>query len=150
MRAHSETLWFIPPPKTPCRSRKEMVAEPNPHYLEASSSKLPLWRHGRGHGAFSSHGPPVLISRAHVLLEAFIRLASAFREDYSIYFLSMIIHMLEYPFEDGLINIDLLSGPCRYFWDGNRQRKLTVRQLMDRLQLALGDSTDRDSIFSSE
>ncbi|KAI0905540.1 hypothetical protein F4823DRAFT_133966 [Ustulina deusta] len=145
LRAHSETLWFIPPPNNPSGSKREMVAKPNPCYLEASSPELPPWRHGRGHGAFSSHGSPVLVPRAHVLLEAFIRLASAFREDYCHYFLNMITYMSEYPFTDGLINIDLLSEPCRSFWDGRKQGKLTVRQLMDNLQRDLGDDIDRGS-----
>ncbi|KAI1290531.1 hypothetical protein F5Y03DRAFT_62356 [Xylaria venustula] len=150
LRLHLETLWFMPPPETPCRSREELAAKPNPYYIEASSPELPPWRPGRGHGAFSSHGSPVLVPRAHVLLEAFIRLASAFRADYCSYFLNMIAYMVQYPFEDGLINTNLLSGPCRSFWDGYRQGRLTVRQLVNRLQHALGDSTDRDSNFSSE
>ncbi|KAI0193899.1 hypothetical protein F4808DRAFT_464660 [Astrocystis sublimbata] len=150
LRAHSETLWFIPPPESPCTSREEMAAKPNPYYLEASSPELPRWRHGRGHGAFSSHGSPVLVPRAHVLLEAFIRLISAFCEDYFCYFLGMMSYMLEYPFEDGLININLLSAPCRSFWDGFSQGTLTIPQLLNNLQLALGDSTDRNSDSSSE
>lgn len=116
-----------------------MTAKPNPYYLEASSQELPRWRHGRGHGAFSSKGSLVLVPRAYVLLEAFIRLASAFREDYCLYFLNMITYMSEYPFKDGLINIDLLSKPCRSFWDRRKQGKLMVRQLMDELQRDLGD-----------
>ncbi|KAI1284406.1 hypothetical protein F5Y07DRAFT_393375 [Xylaria sp. FL0933] len=150
LRAHSETLWFIPPPKNPSTSKGEVAAETKRHYLEASSPELPQWRPGRGHGAFSSHGSPVLVPRAHILLEAFIRLASAFREDYCNYFLGMITYMSEYPFRDGLINIDLLSEPCRSFWDGREQGRLTVRELMDNLQRDLGDDIDRGSNVSSE
>lgn len=145
LRLHSETLWFIPPPSVPLRPKTEVTIEPNPYYLEASSPELPPWRHGRGHGAFSSHGPPVLVPRAHVLLEAFIRLASAFRERYCGYFLSMITYMEEYPFQDGLINIELLSSPCRSFWDGIRHGKISVRQLVFDLQRDLGDDTDSGS-----
>ncbi|KAI0415953.1 hypothetical protein F5X98DRAFT_345393 [Xylaria grammica] len=139
LRLHSETLWFIPPPNSPSSSKGEMVSGPNPHYLEASSPELPPWRHGRGHGAFSSGGSPVLVPRAHVLLEAFIRLASAFRDDYCGYFLNMVTYMSEYPFNDSLVDINRLSGPCRSFWDKREQGKLTVRQLMDNLQHDLGD-----------
>ncbi|KAF2968905.1 hypothetical protein GQX73_g4676 [Xylaria multiplex] len=150
LRAHSETLWFIPPPNNPSSSKTERAAKPNPYYLEASSPELPPWRHGRGHGAFSSDGSPVLVPRAHILLEAYIRLASAFREDYGHYFLNMVTYMAEYPFKDGLINTDLLPKPCRTFWDGHRQGKLPVRQLMNNLQRDLGDDIDRGSEFSSE
>ncbi|KAK5625749.1 hypothetical protein RRF57_001465 [Xylaria bambusicola] len=143
LRLHSETLWFIPPPNKPPSSKKELDAKLSPYYLEASSQELPPWCPGRGQGAFSSHGSPVLVPRAHILLEAFIRLASAFREGYGTYFLQMITYMAEYPFDDGFVNIDLLSKPCQTFWDRLEEGKLPVRQLMDELQRDLGDDIDR-------
>ncbi|KAI0517887.1 hypothetical protein F5B22DRAFT_602856 [Xylaria bambusicola] len=140
LRLHSETLWFIPPPDKPPSSKREIGAASSPYYLEASSPELPPWRPGRGQGAFSSHGSPVLVPRAHVLLEAFIRLASAFREGHCNYFLQMVTYMAEYPFDDGLVNIDLLSKPCRTFWDKLEEAKLPVRQLVGELQRDLGDA----------
>ncbi|KAI1262182.1 hypothetical protein F5Y18DRAFT_162602 [Xylariaceae sp. FL1019] len=138
LRAHSETLWTIPPPGT-TRSKGRMAAEPSAYYIDASSPELPHGRPGRGHGAYSSRGASVLVPRAHVLLEAYIRLASAFREDYWSYFSSMITYMAEYVHADGLVDIDLLSTPCRTFWYDRKQARFPTVQLANTLQRDLDD-----------
>ncbi|KAI1146851.1 hypothetical protein F4825DRAFT_456077 [Nemania diffusa] len=144
LRAHSETLWNIPPPSI-ALLQGGMKAEPSPYYLGASSPELPPHRLWRGHGAFSSEGPLVLVPRAHILLEAYIRLGSAFRERYWPYFSHMVTYMSEYVNADGLIDINLLSTPCRTFWDDRKQRRFPMVQLVDNLQRDLGNEMAKAS-----
>ncbi|KAH7325661.1 hypothetical protein B0I35DRAFT_448810 [Stachybotrys elegans] len=69
----SETLWFLPPLEeslsTPTRSNI-----PAPYVLASDKTALPCWRPGRGAGAFKTEEHMVLAVRAHVLLEAFLRI----------------------------------------------------------------------------
>ena len=142
LRAHSETLWFAPAPGGPdpaCES----------YYISACDPSLPGPRPGRGQGAFSSGGPEVLIPRAHVLLEAYIRLASYFRENFANFFLSMANYIEEYVECDGLVDDRLLSDHCRTFWDGIRKGRRPVRELVDELQVALGDCPNWDCELSN-
>lgn len=144
LRAHSKTLWFAPTPGG---------AEPawQSYYISASDASLPKPRLGRGHGALSPDGPKVLIPRAHVLLEAYIRLISALRDDFATFFISMTIYMEEYVAPDGLIDDNLLSKPCRDFWDESREARRPMIQLLDELQLALNDARtgDRGGVWSA-
>ncbi|KAH9907878.1 hypothetical protein F4778DRAFT_452334 [Xylariomycetidae sp. FL2044] len=134
LRAHSSTLWFIPEPAS---TSSKMIQKA--YYLDASSPEIPAGTPGRASGAFSSAGPGVVVPRAHILLEAYIRLASAFRDDYVHYFLSMVTYMSEYTHPEGLIDLSLLSSPCRSFWDGRDEGKIPMIQLLDDLQQGLGD-----------
>ncbi|KAI1203716.1 hypothetical protein F5X97DRAFT_318366 [Nemania serpens] len=135
LRAHSETLWFAPTPGG---------ADPawRSYYISASDTSLPKPRPGRGHGALSPDGLEVLIPRAHVLLEAYIRLASAFRDNFANFFLSMVNYMEEYVEPDDLIDDNLLSKPCRDFWDETKKGRRPVIELVNQLQLALNDVPD--------
>ncbi|KAI2467814.1 hypothetical protein F4781DRAFT_400744 [Annulohypoxylon bovei var. microspora] len=139
LRSHSETLWFIPPPNNADLGMKTSEIS-KAYYIKASDASLPGPRHGRGHGAFSSDGHPVIIPRAHILLEAYIRLASAFRKHYVSFFLSMVTYMEEYVDRDGLIDETRLSNPCQKFWDELKRDDKPVRELMNELQRGLGDS----------
>ncbi|KAI1206186.1 uncharacterized protein F4807DRAFT_440190 [Annulohypoxylon truncatum] len=138
LRTHSETLWFIPPPSSADLEMKASEMS-KAYYMKASDASLPGPRHGRGHGAFSPDGPPVIIPRAHILLEAYIRLASAFRKHYVSFFLSMVTYMEEYVDRDGFIDETRLSKPCRIFWDELKRDDKPVRELMNELQHGLGD-----------
>ena len=142
LRAHSETLWFAPAPGGPDPAWKS-------YYISASDPSLPGPRPGRGQGAFSSDGPEVLIPRAHVLLEAYIRLTSYFREDFASFSLSMVNYIEEYVKCDGLVDDRLLSRHCRTFWDEIRKGQRPVRELVNELQLALGDAPNLESNDSS-
>ncbi|KAI6089923.1 hypothetical protein F4821DRAFT_230187 [Hypoxylon rubiginosum] len=87
LRAHSQTLWFALPPSADADPTWKSC------YIPVSDWSLPGLRPGRGHGAFSADGPRVLILRAHILLEAYIRLASAFCDDFANFSLGIVNYM---------------------------------------------------------
>ncbi|KAI0010884.1 hypothetical protein F4779DRAFT_626890 [Xylariaceae sp. FL0662B] len=140
IRAHSETLWFITPPSDhhlECPSETQDPSRP-PHYVLASDSGvLPGPRSGRGHGRFSDEGPHVLIPASHVLLEAYLRLAIAHRQDFGLFYLSMITYVEEYIDRDGLLDDAFLSEPCRVFWHAMKAGHEPMGTLLNSLQAGL-------------
>ncbi|KAI0472540.1 hypothetical protein GGR56DRAFT_650742 [Xylariaceae sp. FL0804] len=133
IRRHSEILWFIPAVSDTGRL--------SPNYAIASyDSVLPTKRLGRGQGAFSQGGPPVIVPAAHILLESYIRQLSS-REEYRSFYMGMIIHVWEYLDEDGLIDDSKLSPPCREFWRAQKSFEKPARELLGDLRVGLGDET---------
>ncbi|KAK7746087.1 hypothetical protein SLS62_009547 [Diatrype stigma] len=144
IRAHSGTLGFAPPP-TDLDFEAELHGMPDAHYTLASNRSLlarPLRSLGRvrGQGAFSRKGPPVRVPLSHVMLEAYIRLASAHRYEYGSFYRSMMTYVQEHVDQDGLLDDTKLSGPCRTFWLGLKAGRRRVRDLVDEFQLALSDA----------
>lgn len=147
IRAHSETLWFAPPP-TDLDFRAEANTVTDISYTVASHDSFPAPRPGRGHGAFSKQGPPVRVPLSHIMLEAYIRLASAYRHGYGSFYHSMMTYVEEYIDADGLLNDQNLTPICRAFWLELKAGRRPLRDLMDELQLGLGDiDPDADSLL---
>lgn len=147
----SDTLWFLPPldegslvSTVNARDVVDAVACPKipPYFCRASDNTiLPLWRPGRGDGVFETGYHAVLVPRAHVLLEAFLRLyARDVGKRIGSFAMSMITYMEEYVDDDGLLDSELLSEPLRGLYKELRAGKTTVRQWTRDLQEALGIS----------
>ncbi|KAI1647084.1 uncharacterized protein F4817DRAFT_316177 [Daldinia loculata] len=139
IRTHSETLWFIPPPPQDIFSNARPQAS---RYIFASDdSILPRPRHGRGHGAFSKEGFPVVVPTAHTILEAYMRLSIAHREQYSGFYLGMMTYVAEYIDADGLLDDTQLPESCRKFWHDFKDGQRQTREMMNELQ----DYFDKES-----
>lgn len=134
----SETLWFLPPIDSSLSSPKN-IKLPS-HFLFASDQTvLPLWRLGRGSGAFKSEQALVLVPKAHVLLEAFMRLYA--RDDdkrIGAFGLTMISYMSMYVDKDGFLDATQLPEPFKTLYEEYRQRTKSIRQFTDDLKEALG------------
>ena len=133
----SETLWFLPPfDKSLSDPRKAKL--PFDLVLASDQTVLPQRRPGRGSGVWSSASYPVLALRAHVLLEAFLRLyARDIGTRVGSFAMAMIGYMEEYVDDDGLLDADRLPQPLRDFYRELKEAKKPVRQWTDELKDAL-------------
>ncbi|KAJ4386112.1 hypothetical protein N0V93_009004 [Gnomoniopsis smithogilvyi] len=138
----SETLWFLPrldisfPPDT----QHKKLELPQQFCLASDRTILPPWRPGRGSGAFQSGYHPILVPKAHVLLEAFLRLyARDLGKKVGSFGMAMISYMEEYVDDDGLLDSDQLPEPLNTFYrDLRAGRMKSVGQWGHDLQKALG------------
>ncbi|CAJ2506277.1 Uu.00g004070.m01.CDS01 [Anthostomella pinea] len=147
---HSTILWSFPSPSHINLECKQDDPHASLRYVLASdTSVLPGPRLGRGRGAFSKDGGHVVVPSASTMLEAYIRLTSAYRGQTDTFYLSMITYVEEYIDADGLLDDTLLSEPCRAFWRGLKNGQRGVRELVDELQLSLGDG-DNDTGSSDD
>jgi len=109
--------------------------------LASDHTVLPTKRPGRGSGVFPSTVHPILAPRAHVFLEAFLRL---YARDVEIRFrnfdMAMIGYIEEYVDDDGLLNADDLPEPLRAFYRELREGKKPLRQWSEELKNALADT----------
>lgn len=112
----SETLWFLP------QLHKALVADtqheklqlPPRFCLAPDSTILPPWRPGRGSGVFCSGYHPVIVPKAHILLEAYLRLyARDSGKKVGSFGMAPISYMEEYVDDDGLLDSDKLLEPLR-------------------------------------
>ncbi|KAK0387332.1 hypothetical protein NLU13_5645 [Sarocladium strictum] len=139
----SKTLWFLPRIDSKLAfPRKYKHQLPEPFVLATDCDSLPLWRPGRGSGAFSStseESRPVIVPRSHILLEAFMRL---YARDYGTrigsFALSMIGYMEEYVDEDGYLDIEKLPEPLKKYYLDLRTGEKPVRQWTLEFRRSLG------------
>ncbi|KAI0153188.1 hypothetical protein GGR57DRAFT_148229 [Xylariaceae sp. FL1272] len=123
---HSVLLAFVPEANNSGESDVPGSQFISPYISATDTSKLPPRRLSRGRGVFSKGGGEVTLPSSHTLLEAYIRLASAYLDGPGPFYLSMITYVDEYIEEDGLLDEKLLSGPARKFWKGWQQGQLSM------------------------
>ena len=134
----SETLWFLP---TLDNSLLYPQKPKLPPYLVLASDEtiLPPWRPGRGSGVFERIEHPVIIPRAVVLLEAYLRLYARDSEKrIGSFGLALIAYMELYVNEDGFLDVNQLPQPLRTLFEELREGKKPVRQWTMELKKALG------------
>ncbi|TQN64885.1 hypothetical protein CSHISOI_10529 [Colletotrichum shisoi] len=154
---HSETLWFLPVLDSsllcpPCPDTSKLP----PHLTLASDdASLPPWRPGRGSGVFKPDSGPVVVPRAHVLLEAFLRLyARDSAKRIGAFAIAMIGYVEQYIDDDGLLDASRLPEPLRTSYMDLRQGSKPVRQWTRELKQALrlpreeGESAEEDDCWT--
>ncbi|WYZ45776.1 hypothetical protein EsH8_IX_000001 [Colletotrichum jinshuiense] len=142
----SETLWFLPALDGSVSCSPEASTLP-PHFVLASDeASLPPWRPGRGSGVFkSSGGEPVVVPRAHVLLEAFLRIyARDSARRVGAFGMAMIAYVEQYVDDDGLLDADRLPEPLGTAYAELRLGEKPVRQWTRELKAALRLPEDGD------
>ncbi|KAI2610613.1 uncharacterized protein GGS25DRAFT_518912 [Hypoxylon fragiforme] len=132
IRARSKTLWFIPP--VPENLYSDTRPQDSRYIFASDDSILPPPRHGRGRGAFSKEGFPVVVPTAHTMLEAYMRLSIAHRDEYGGFYISMMAYVAQYIDADGLLNDTKLPESCREFWHDFKLGQRRTREMMDELQ----------------
>ncbi len=138
----SKTLFFLPPfDRSLALPRNAKLSLP---FVSASDQDvLPPQRLGRGSGAFVSTKYPVVVPRAHTLLEAFLRLyARNVETQYKNFAMAMVAYVEEYVDDDGFLDINLLVEPLKTFYLDLREGKKPVRQWTDEFKAALHDGTE--------
>lgn len=134
----SETLWFLPPLESSLCAPKIFEL---PSYLLFASDHtvLPLWRLGRGEGAFKSNENVVLVSKAHILLQAYMRLYARDQGTLAGSFgISMITYIWSYVDKDGYLDITQLLEPFKTLYEDLKKGTEPVRLFLDELREALG------------
>ncbi|WQF89777.1 hypothetical protein CDEST_14791 [Colletotrichum destructivum] len=128
------------------------VSKLPPHFTLASdeASLLP-WRPGRGSGVFKPDSGPVVVPKAHVLLEAFLRLyARDSAKRIGAFSIAMIGYVEQYIDDDGLLDASRLPEPLRTSYMDLRQGSKPVRKWTRELKQALqlpqeeGESDEED------
>ena len=138
----SETLWFLPPLDSSFLPTKESKL-PSQFILASDQTVLPPWRPGRGSGVFKSDCDPVVVPKAHILLEAYLRLYTRdFGKRIGSFGIAMISYMEMYVDDDGLLDASLLPEPLRTFYKELRQGGKPLRQWTMELREALGIRED--------
>ncbi|KZL84933.1 thioredoxin reductase [Colletotrichum incanum] len=134
---HSETLWFLPVFDSSLLHPE--TSKLPPHFILASDqTSLPLWRPGRRSGVFKSAGGPVVVPKAHVLLEAFLRLyARDSGKRIGACGMAMIAYVEQYVDDDGLLDVSQLPEPLKTSYGELRQGDKPVRQWTRELKQAL-------------
>ena len=69
----SATLWFLPPLDNSLPS-PDKIQLPSQFDLASDQVVLPPWRPGRGAGVFEVNQYPIIVPKAHVMLETFLRI----------------------------------------------------------------------------
>ncbi|KAL7622037.1 hypothetical protein AAE478_007538 [Parahypoxylon ruwenzoriense] len=134
----SETLWFLPPLQTSLSFPTKLPISSD--FLFASDqTPLPPWRPGRGSGVFQPGNHEVIVPKAHILLEAFLRIhARDSGKRVGSFGISMITYIEEYVDDDGLLDVNQLPEPLRSFYVEFRQGGKPVWQWNQELKAALG------------
>lgn len=134
----SETLWFLPPlDSSLCTPRNLKL--PSPFLLASDYSVLPICRPGRGEGAFKSEQDLVIVPKAHILLEAFMRLYARDQGTRAGSFaVSMIMYIWGYVDNDGFLDIAQLPQPFKTLYEELKQGTKPLRKFLDELREALG------------
>lgn len=142
----SETLWFLPTlDGSLARPEASNSKLPPPFLLASDRSSLPPWRPGRGSGVFESGEPPVVVPKAHVLLEAFLRLYVRDAERrVGAFAMPMIGYVEMYVDDDGLLDVGELPEPLRSSYAELRLGEKPLRQWRTELQRALEMSEGED------
>ncbi|KAK1687647.1 hypothetical protein BDP55DRAFT_630300 [Colletotrichum godetiae] len=106
-----------PPPTFHAHIKASEVTLPSTFALACDRDVLPPWRPGRGTGAFQSSNSSVIVPRAHVLLEAYLRLyALGSGKPVGSFAMAMIAYMEEYVDDDGLLDSSQLPEPIKSFY----------------------------------
>lgn len=137
----SDTLCFLPPLEISLASdaQDDDVRVPPYFCLASDRTALPPWRPGRASGAFQTGHHPVLVPRAHVLLEAFLRLyARDSDKKIGSFGMAMISYVEEYVDDNGLLDAEQLPEPLRTLYGDLRTGRTPVRQWTRDLKEALG------------
>ena len=140
----AETLWFLP--ELDQTLVFPTTLDTHPHFVFASDKHtLPPARLGRGAGAFKEGLSPVLVPRAIVLLEAFLRLyARDYDKQIGSFSMQMICYIEEYVDEDGYLHDSRLPEPLQMLCEELKQDVKPVRQWSADLRAALGVQPEQD------
>ena len=141
----SKTLWFLPPLGSSVCSPIKL---PSQFILASDQTVLTPWRPGRGSGSLKSECGPVVISKSHILLEAFLLLyARDASKRIGGFAIQMIAYMEEYVDDDGFLDTNQLPKPLKTSYKELREGKKPVRQWTNESRKALGMSemSDDDS-----
>ncbi|XMA13753.1 hypothetical protein WAI453_006544 [Rhynchosporium graminicola] len=112
----SETLWFLPPfdRSLAFPMRKAL---PTSFALASDQILLPPSRPGRGSGSFEPGYYPVIVPKAHILLEAFMLLyARDWKERIGDFAMAMIAYIELYVDEDGFLDTKQLPEPLLTYY----------------------------------
>ena len=140
----SETLWFLPQFNNSLAS-PGTVQLPSHFVLASNQIVLPPWRSGRGGGVFKSNQYPLIVPKAHVLLEAFLRLYGRdFGKRTGRHALAMICYVEEYIDDDKLLDASKLPEPLKTFYMELREGTKPVRQWSSELKKALEADSEED------
>lgn len=140
----SETLWFLP------ELDQSLVFPPtldlHPYFVFASDKHtLPPERLGRWSGAFQEDFVPVLVPRAIVLLEAFLRIYAGDRgKKIGSFAMQMICYIEEYVDDEGYLRESRLPEPLQTLYVELEEDKMPVRQWLENLRAALGVQPGQD------
>ncbi|KAF9870558.1 calcineurin-like phosphoesterase [Colletotrichum karsti] len=99
--------------------------------LATDQDTLPPWRPGRGSGVYLTTKQPIVVPKAHVLLEAFLRIyARDSGKRVGSFGMAMIGYIEQYVDDDGLLDVDLLPEPLRTLYkelhEGNNPPVLPI------------------------
>ena len=118
----SETLWFLPPLNNSLAS-PGTVQLPSQFVLTSNKIVLPPGRLGCGGGVFKSNQYPLIVPKAHVMLEAFLRLYGRdFGKGTGRHALAMICYVEEYIDDDGFLDATFRSYLKPFTWSSDRGR----------------------------
>ncbi|KAF3800314.1 hypothetical protein GCG54_00007762 [Colletotrichum gloeosporioides] len=132
---YSETLWFLPPLDSNLLCPDKL---PPQFVLASDDSALPSWRPGHGSGVFKSSKEPVVVPKAHVLLEAFLRIyARDSSTRVGAFAMPMIGYVEQYIDDNGLLDVEELPEPLKSSYKDLRQGVKPVRQWTKELKQAL-------------
>ncbi|EFQ27239.1 hypothetical protein CGRA01v4_04295 [Colletotrichum graminicola] len=140
----SETLWFLPT-LNDSLVRPDASKLPPPFLLAQTSPPSHNGAPAAPPGVFKSGEQPVVVPKAHVLLEAFLRiyLRDAGRH-IGAFAMSMIGYVEMYVDEDGLLDVDELPEPLRSSYAELKLGEKPLRQWRTDLTRALQMSEDED------
>ena len=111
---------------------------PRQFVLASDETVLPPWRLSRGSGVFKEGGDEVVALKAHVLLEAVMRIyARDAGTRGGTFGISMVAYVDEYIDRDGFLDISELPELFRTFDGELREGKKPVRQWTQELRRAL-------------
>lgn len=134
----SRTLWFLPQIDE-ALAAPESINTTETYVLATDQTILPPWRPGRGSGVFKGTQYPILVPRAHILLEAFMRLyARDAGSTIGAFGMAMIDYMDQYVVADGLVDPTQLPSPLDHFYSELTEDSKPVRQWTLDLKQALG------------
>ncbi|KXH51473.1 hypothetical protein CSIM01_08259 [Colletotrichum simmondsii] len=137
----AETLWFLPLMNDSILSGENASLSPT-FALACDRDVLPPWRPGRGTGAFQSSNSSVVVPRAHILLESYLRLyARDAGKTLGSFAMAMIAYMEEYV-DDGLLDSSQLPEPLQTFYKELRVGEKPVRQWTKEFRQSLNISDE--------
>jgi hypothetical protein len=138
-----DTLWFLPP----LNSTRDYLSSPTTRDLSSASSPfilasdqtfLPPWRPGRASGHFKPRQFPVLVPKAHVLLEAYIRIyARDVGTMIGSFAITMVSYMEMYVDRDGFLDVDQLPDVIKTLYCERRERRQPVQLWTQKLKKTL-------------
>ncbi|KAK8036181.1 hypothetical protein PG993_008795 [Apiospora rasikravindrae] len=141
----SQTLWFLPTFDDTLIYPQASKLPPQ-FVLASDQGSLPPWRPGRGSGVFKSSKEAVIVPKAHVLLEAFLRLcARDSGKQIGAFSMAMVGYIEQYVDDDGPLDASQLPEPIRTSYCELREGKKPGRQWTKELKQALQVPEEEDS-----